>query len=883
MLKLKLYLILIQSFAYTLKINPKTLRYNSLNFSLKGFHARFIRICYPPPPQSAIKHRTPNNEEIELPTHITSNLKKELRDYQKQAIYSYLEKRQFNPTQKHFMFEMATGSGKTLVMAGLILECYKQGYQNFIFFVNSASILEKTKLNFIDSASSKYLFSENININDENTEIKSINNLNESHNNAINIYFSTIQGLFSLFTRAKENAITLEDLKDQKLVFLADEAHHLNTETKKKLNDSEASEKRNWESVVKLALEQNKDNLLLEFSATIPNEKSVKEKYENLKAFTYTLKEFSEDKFCKNIYSLSYENKELETRFLGACVSSLYKELLAQHHNIENFKPCILFKSERIEESRKNQERFNTFLENLNPLDLENFFNHSRNAFFKAAKSFFDEKNYAPNLVALLQNKFKESVQINTNNEKELEKGMLLLNSLEDRDNPKRVIFSVDKLNEGWDVLNLFDIVRLKNKANQKDTIKDAQLIGRGARYYPFSYNDFKPSCIEFYQRKFDLFNPLSALERLDYHAIYDSEFIAKLKKELQELGLGFIEKEKEKTTIPLTPTKRFKCYYASNTKDKKKNLFNMDYSDPVEVKLKSLHVPLFAFGVREKKVDFKEENKGDRTYYMTHALNKIPLNYFLKALNLKNLDFKTLKKAFKKHAFNNKVGFIEQYISPLKTNFHKNQKFDDNKTLLKLAVYVIENLKDTLLKEQNEPSVSALELKEFETHNKSLSTSEWEKDVPPYEWLLFKDMRKLDSDLEREFLGFINDHKELLNKKFKEWCVLRNDHFTELKVFCNIEGPFYAQGFEPDFILFAQTHEDGFLGFTCYMEAKGEHLEPSNAWKKEFLGMLENATLKSHNKKLHLKGLPFFTLHNREVNDEFQTAFHQTFKDKEC
>ncbi len=103
---------------------------------------------YPPPPQSAIKDHTPNNKEIELPTHITSNLKKELRDYQKQAIYNYLEKRQSNPTQKHFMFEMATGSGKTLVMAGLILECCKQGYQNFIFFVNSTSILEKNETEF---------------------------------------------------------------------------------------------------------------------------------------------------------------------------------------------------------------------------------------------------------------------------------------------------------------------------------------------------------------------------------------------------------------------------------------------------------------------------------------------------------------------------------------------------------------------------------------------------------------------------------------------------------------------------------------------------------------------------------------------------------------
>lgn len=779
------------------------------------------------------------------------------------------------------MFEMATGSGKTLVMAGLILECYKQGYQNFIFFVNSTSILEKTKLNFIDSVSSKYLFSENITINDENTEIKGINNLNESQTSAINIYFSTIQGLFSLFTKAKENAISIEDLKDQKLVFLADEAHHLNTETKKKLSDAESNERHNWESVVKLALEQNKDNLLLEFSATIPKEKSVEDKYKNLKVITYTLKEFSEDKFCKNIYSLSYENKELETRFLGACVSSLYKELLAQHHNIENFKPCILFKSERIEYSKENQEHFNAFLENLSPLDLENFFNHSQNAFFKDAKNFFDKQKYTPNLATLLQTKFKKRVQINTNNEKELEKSMLLLNSLEDRQNPKRVIFSVDKLNEGWDVLNLFDIVRLKNKASQKDTTKDAQLIGRGARYYPFSYNDLKPSQIEFYQRKFDLFNPLSALERLDYHAIYDSEFIAKLKKELQDLGLGFAN---EKQTIPLTPTKRFKCYYASNTKDKNKNLFNKDYTDPVKVKLQSLHVPLFAFGVREKKVDFKEESKGDTTYYIPHTLDKIPLNYFLKALNLKNLDFKTLKKAFKKHAFNNKVGFIERYIFQLNTNFHKNQKFDDNKTLLELAVHIIENLKDTLLKEQDKYDVSALELKEFETHNKSLSVSELEKDIPFYEWLLFKDMRKLDSDLEREFLNFINDHKEVLDKKFKEWCVLRNDHFTELKVFCNIENsPYYAQGFEPDFILFAQTHSDEFLGFTCYMEAKGEHLEPSNAWKKEFLEMLENAALKSHNKKLNLKGLPFFTLKNSVVNGEFATAFHQIFKDQEC
>ena len=53
---------------------------------------------------------------------------------------------------------MATGSGKTLVMAGLIIYLYEQGYRNFLFFVNSTNIIEKTRDNFFNTTSSKYLF-----------------------------------------------------------------------------------------------------------------------------------------------------------------------------------------------------------------------------------------------------------------------------------------------------------------------------------------------------------------------------------------------------------------------------------------------------------------------------------------------------------------------------------------------------------------------------------------------------------------------------------------------------------------------------------------------------------------------------------------------------
>ena len=85
--------------------------------------------------------------DIEIPSYITSNLSKELREYQILALkHFYLQRK--NPKTNHLMFNMATGSGKTLVMAALMLESFKNGYENFIFFVNSKAILEKTKVNY---------------------------------------------------------------------------------------------------------------------------------------------------------------------------------------------------------------------------------------------------------------------------------------------------------------------------------------------------------------------------------------------------------------------------------------------------------------------------------------------------------------------------------------------------------------------------------------------------------------------------------------------------------------------------------------------------------------------------------------------------------------
>ena len=82
-----------------------------------------------------------------IPEYITDNLKFQLYDWQKTAIENFLINENGrngkiqngeNLPPNHLMFNMATGSGKTLVMAAMILYYYKTyNITNFIFFLIS--------------------------------------------------------------------------------------------------------------------------------------------------------------------------------------------------------------------------------------------------------------------------------------------------------------------------------------------------------------------------------------------------------------------------------------------------------------------------------------------------------------------------------------------------------------------------------------------------------------------------------------------------------------------------------------------------------------------------------------------------------------------------
>ena len=174
-----------------------------------------------------------------LPSYIPENLNPsfELRPYQKAAFENFITYFESGscPKPAQVLFHMATGSGKTLIMAGLMMYLYKQGYRNFLFFVNLSNIVEKTKENFLNRASSKYLFAEEIVIDGEKVRINQVDNFQYADSGAVNVCFATTQGLHMDMWTAQENKMSFDDFEDQNVVLISDEAHHLNVDTKKRM------------------------------------------------------------------------------------------------------------------------------------------------------------------------------------------------------------------------------------------------------------------------------------------------------------------------------------------------------------------------------------------------------------------------------------------------------------------------------------------------------------------------------------------------------------------------------------------------------------------------------------------------------------------------
>ncbi|MFZ5515589.1 MAG: DEAD/DEAH box helicase family protein [Candidatus Zhuqueibacterota bacterium] len=171
------------------------------------------------------------------------NSKYELRPYQVDAFARFFHCYKNHFPDKtyplHFLFNMATGSGKTLIMAGLILYLYEQGYCNFLFFVNSTNIIEKTKDNFLNPGSIKYLFNsfgyaqdrQDIYIANPSAPLRAgrrvrvtpVENFEAVNPSDINICFTTIQKLHVIATGHGGATVVLDASRGKKGWVVEDE------------------------------------------------------------------------------------------------------------------------------------------------------------------------------------------------------------------------------------------------------------------------------------------------------------------------------------------------------------------------------------------------------------------------------------------------------------------------------------------------------------------------------------------------------------------------------------------------------------------------------------------------------------------------------------
>lgn len=835
------------------------------------------------------------------PDYIKHNLKHQLRDYQKQSLYN------LNYTQKdanvasrfnQLLFHMATGSGKTDVMAADMLYFYHEfGYQNFLFVVNTNAVIAKTRENMLNVQSPKYLFSQPLNIDGTPIELREVTRFpTNSEPGVIYLRLTTIQTLANELNTPRENGLTYGDLEKQKLIILADEAHHFSAGTKSKADQKNKA----WEYVLDRIRQANKDNRQLEFTATIDlNNEFIYEKYRDKVIFQYDLKEFQNAGYSKKISRLQ-ANADDNEKMLNAVLLSQYRKHMATQAGVRDFKPVILFKSNKIDVSKAARDQFLTLLDQLTTEDLAQFIAKQRqttqSSTLRQAYTHYQTIDVG-RLVRELQRDFQPMNIINVNDTSS--NGILgdlndlrNLNTLEEPSNPFRAIFAVAKLSEGWDVLNLYDIVRIgEQPITSTQTNSEAQLIGRGARYNPFVYDKATS-----FTRRFDHSTPeLQILESLHYHTINDKKYIDNLTKSFEAMQLQ-VEDDKDfdiLTTTVKASFKRSDVYqygklYYNDVEDVPESEYNglAKYGVPVAelptVNIETATLEATAFDTQN--VAGMNET---RLVKIDDALVKKAMarNPFFR--------FNTMKKYMPTLNSISEFMYEAQWLGQIKeiqatVSTGSDAVLSRETQLLvveKYLAYIQRMLVMNYKRQRGTNKFIGLPIKE--------AVQDYQKRVPVnysdagvHELIQTYDYKKapwfvyneaIVDKLERSLIELIQGYVEELQNKYKDVYLIRSDERnTKLKLHEFAGDVSHYAGFLPDFVLYLANKS---YIYQIYIEPKGTQLLDQDQWKEDLLTSIspESVDVIGENDKVKLYGVKFYVAgDNRKIRKTIYNIYQQ-------
>lgn len=527
------------------------------------------------------------------------------------------------------------------------------------------------------------------------------------------------------------------------------------------------------------------------------------------------------------------------------------------------------------------------------------------------AFAFFEESGLSfQDLIEELQEDFRRERLLVIDGKNKTSNNLVELNTMELPSNEIRAIFAVDMLNEGWDVLNLFDIVRLYDIRDGKTTKNgfvagnttnaEKQLIGRGARYYPFVLDN---QIEEKFTRKFDENenNELRVIEQLHYHSANNPRYISELKQVLRESGI-FDDVNLEERELKLKESFKQTRTYTDGLVWMNKRLSYQEYVEQRQESLldtsfipSSFEVSLPTFNTR----DFEAFSEDD--VFATDSINtlnfefgkEITSNIVRAAINRnKQYTFKNLQKAFfglsgvsafiemlskvniivesslsqiseltsdqKLYIAEQLLYSIEKDIVPMEERFYGSANFE--------SVPVREVFEENILRKY---TVNVNGNAEFGRSQKTKSETEIFENIDQLDWYAYDD--NFGTSEEKYLVRAIRELMNDLQEKWSDIYLLRNE--KAVKIYSFDEG----RAFEPDFILLANDKKVGNTSWQIFIEPKGSQFLDSNntfknskeGWKEKFLLQIterDEARTLLDDERYRIVGLPFF---NNEMSRE--------------
>ena len=512
---------------------------------------------------------------------------------------------------------------------------------------------------------------------------------------------------------------------------------------------------------------------------------------------------------------------------------------------------------------------------------------------FPCAFHFFDEKGIlVDELAQRLKTAFREDFCLSVNDDKEKEANQKRLNTLEDGENPIRAIFAVQKLNERWDVRNLFDIVRCYETRDSgrgrigKTTMSEAQLIGRGARYFPFRQSETDDK----YCRKFDndILHDLRVLEELHYHSVNDSRYISEIHAALVEQGM-MDEKIVTREMKLKDEFKKTEFYQKGviwvNEQVQRDNRHLKSFDDlPKKLSVKEKHHDHTIHGgtggvdtiMGDGDTDEVTQNTDSKVVWIRDIERNIVQSAIARNLFFA---FASLKQYFPNLASMSHFMTSENFLDGLAINFKGNlSNLEDNhEEKLRACCDVLGKIESDIreqitqyegTKQFHEKPINAIFvdkiLKLNAVHSRADEDPETKDIIQQNSWFAFNSL--YGTDQESAFLELMNRWVREAEATYKEIYLLRNERHFAIYNFSD------GRAFEPDFALFLRKQNGESLTYQLFIEPKGAHLIKHEQWKEDFLKGIRadrHSRVLTENHKYRVIGVGHF--YNKKWELEFE------------